>query len=336
MKHIIILLALVVAAEAQTIPKNQRDALNGANGQAPSGNNRYVCDQDPRLAETGLGTVVVQLNGVTVGTANALNFEGDGVESVAMDATILTKCNISIVSASGGTPLGYTSNVTVEQTGNNTVHVGGEYAVLADDAGTSRTSVTTINVTADVSASVGANGPDRSGIDTSSRWFDVYLIHNGSTLSSLIVPAGSTPVMPSGYTMSLFVSPARNNSGSNLVPFIYDTQKKTFDYRDDDSNLLAVNGGTATSWTAIDMSALCPPRARWAYMLIQLSGTSNGGAQMRETGVSTQIWDVASGTARYNHIAMIPISQARSIDYQLSGAGSPSLIAAVMGFKMGR
>lgn len=257
-----------------------------------------------------------------------------GTPTLASDAARLADIT-GTATAIASLPLGYTSNVTTEQTGNNTLRISGAYAVLTDSGGVTRTAITAISVTADISASVGAGGPDRSSIDNANSWFDIYLIRNPTSLSvaGLIVPAGSTPVMPSGYSESLWVSPARNNASSNFIGFLYSSALKNFDYREDDNNLVAISGGTATSWTGVDLSSLCPPGARWVNALVQLSGTANGGIQLREHGVTAQLWDVGSGTTRYNQVPVIPISQARVIEYQVSGSGA-NFLMCVLGFKM--
>lgn len=320
MRHIITLLILASAAGAQTIPKNQRDALFGANGQSPSGNNRYVCDKDPRLATTGLGSVVVQHNGVTIGTASALNFEGSGVVSISMPAGSTTASLDFGGGGSGGAGIvsGFMSGLDVEQSSNSTINIIADVIDVTDAS--NELSVTSVNVTCDVTAS-GAGGLD-TGTVASSTWYYLYLVteDDGTLPVGLMSLSRTSPTMPGTKTRKRLVSPFRVNGSTHIVSFRKIGTK--VDYRWVDSTPgVALNSGGSTSFSTIDFRTFCPPGCRDVCAFAELD-SSNGGLQWREAGATGQEWNIATTPGRQAAVYRLPISTSQMGDYKVTGGGS--------------
>jgi hypothetical protein len=75
--------------------------------------------------------------------------------------------------------------------------------------------VTSVNVTAAITSS-GANGLD-TGVEAGNTWYYLWLIHNGTTLASLLSASSTAPTMPSGYVYKLRVGAVRNDGSSNFT-----------------------------------------------------------------------------------------------------------------------
>jgi len=142
--------------------------------------------------------------------------------------------------------------------------------------------VTTVNTTADISASVGADGPDKSGLDSASAWRSIWVISKlDGTTDALISNAiddkntSSLPLnLPSSYVYWRRVGWFRNNSSSNMLAFCQFNQYQSFQNGAFTNNKV-LTSGAATVTTPVDCSSFCPPTSRIVYIGIDALGTSN-------------------------------------------------------------
>jgi len=117
-------------------------------------------------------------------------------------------------------------------------------------------------LTLDITAS-GVNGLD-TGVEAPSTWYSVWYIYNGTTAASLLSTSATSPVMPSGYTQKILIGAVYNDSSSNFMQFHQYGRKIYYDDPYTLNNALA--SGSATTWTAIDLSAYVPSVVNEVYI----------------------------------------------------------------------
>lgn len=103
-------------------------------------------------------------------------------------------------------------------------------------------------------ATNGANGLD-TGSMAASTWYYVWAISNGSVNAGLLSTSSTSPTLPSGYTYYTLLGAVRSNASTAFLKF-KQSNKDVFYYA-----YFNVTGGSATSWTSIDVSAYVPPIA---------------------------------------------------------------------------
>jgi len=134
--------------------------------------------------------------------------------------------------------------------------------VLADPSGGGiaskrNTGTLTNNVS---TAGPAANGRDVAGAFSASSWIHFYFIYNPSTdtlatISSATAPP-TGPALPSGYTHWAYIAAVYFSAGSALLGTIVRGPWVTYKTRN-----AVLSAGTATTETAIDLSAAVPPNA---------------------------------------------------------------------------
>lgn len=104
------------------------------------------------------------------------------------------------------------SNTT---TPNSQVDISADELILKDSDGRAYTAIN-VSLTANIATS-GVNGLD-TGAESANAWYYLWVIYNGTTVSSLISLSSTNPTMPSGYTYKAMVGAVRNSS-SNFLSF---------------------------------------------------------------------------------------------------------------------
>jgi len=117
-----------------------------------------------------------------------------------------------------------------------------------------------------------ANGRDQSGAFSASSWIHFYFIAKDdgtlATLSSAVAPP-TGPTLPSTYTMWAYAGAVRFNGSSQLLAT---TMRGAWAYYS--AGQIALSGGTATTETAISLTALVPPNVGRAAIELQASTTA--------------------------------------------------------------
>lgn len=113
-------------------------------------------------------------------------------------------------------------------------------------------------LTADITAA-GENGLD-TGSEAANTWYYIWVIKNPTTsaVASLLSASDTSPTLPPGYTRKRRVGSVRNNAASSFVDFRTGGNcgsKRVFYY----GPTLVLNGGSALTFTDIDLSAAVPP-----------------------------------------------------------------------------
>lgn len=140
----------------------------------------------------------------------------------------------------------------------------------------------TVSVTLDISASVGANGPDATL--GGSGWQYIWLIYNGTTVASLFSTSATAPTLPTGYTYKALLGACYATTGAP-----YTLQQM---YQSGRRAAIATTASTSTadvagSWTAVaGVTTILPPIATFAFGsagastafdgLVSLAGNSGG------------------------------------------------------------
>lgn len=148
-------------------------------------------------------------------------------------------------------------------------------------------------------AAVGANGVDVAVL-VASTMYAVYVIGDStayqSTAGLLSLASSSTPNLPAGYDMSRRVGWILTDGSANILQFWQygQGQNRTYYY---DVGISALSAGTATSFTAINLSTSVPPRA--TEVMFDIAYTANSAtdtAQFLPYGSSASNGIVRFGT----------------------------------------
>ena len=187
-----------------------------------------------------------------------------------------------------------------------------------------------------------ANAGVVNSLDTgalgNSSWYYVYMI--GDSLNKL--PSGgylslsaSAPALPAGYDMFRMIGAVLTDGSAHFLKFY-----QVNNYFQFDAPISVLSGGTATSYTAIDLSVAVPPVNFGLVTLYSAytPATANNAAKFRPTG-ATADWQIQTGQVAAkisdNQFKILPLVAAAKpeIDY-LVGNGSDALSVSVQGFDM--
>ncbi len=171
----------------------------------------------------------------------------------------------------GEAPLGAYQALLVQYATANTVTVAADALALADADGYARV-VRNISLTLDISAAVGVNGPDASGLDSASAWRSIWVIckNDGTTVAGLLSASTASPTLPATYTFKRRVGWVRNNGTSTFLDFV---QQGTFCMN---GEILILSNGAATSNTNVDVTAFVPTTTRMVMLGVQSGGSASG------------------------------------------------------------
>lgn len=183
-------------------------------------------------------------------------------------------------------------NIVVKNNGgapNSKADITADELVLKD-AGTGRTFLaSTVSVTADIGLGVAVNGLD-AGVEAGSTFYYLWVIYNGTTVSSLISLSATAPTLPGTYTYKGLVGVVRNDAGSNFLKFVQIDRELWIA----EQVVFTAQAGNV-SYTSVDLSAFVPAIARAVSGCMGVSanttkgmaiaGDANGvGAQVQATG----------------------------------------------------
>lgn len=230
--------------------------------------------------------------------------------------------------ASTDANLGFYDHLHVHRTAANTVNVSANYIVLsADGANSSAHSIVNENI--DISASVGAGGPDEASLDTSSRWLSLWLIAKADgTIDGLVSDDTESPDMPSGYTTKFRVGWVRNDSSSNFVDYFQDGTDVTFLWETYSTGRV-LSGGTSTSFATVSAASFAPPTAHRLLATGSMTGVSGESwMRVRYPGSTAHIVPIqyfgATGVTSTLQWPWVPVWLNASIEfqYQINGGSA--------------
>jgi len=212
----------------------------------------------------------------------------------------------------------------------------GKVSVVDDTEGNGRFSWSGA-LTADITTS-GAGGLD-TGSEALNTWYYLWSIADSTLLNAVaaMFSASSTnPLMPAGYDLKRALWAGRNNGSGDFIRFeqLGQNSRRTNWYIEDPVNLTVLDGGSATAWTEIDLSALVPSVVRSGIFLVKFAtgqaGSSAHIGEFRPKGVTYPVFQVGSGVKSNDPTIsqfVIPLPASGLLEYRVSnGANSLTLI----------
>jgi len=202
--------------------------------------------------------------------------------------------------------------------------------------GTNTKEARSVDLTADITVS-GANGLD-TGAEGSSTWYYVWVIEKpDATTASLLSTSSTSPTMPSGYTFKKLVGAVRNDSSGHFIGFTQNNGKSFYTL----GSINALTNGTATSYTAVNLSGYVPSVATFATLYWEvvpggttagvlnsyLSANGTGLMAIGQYGFDTHAWTITNTQLVY------PMNEARTIYYK-SDTSNGWVTIYVQGFEL--
>lgn len=165
----------------------------------------------------------------------------------------------------------------------------------------------------------GDNGLD-TGAEASSTWYFVWLTKDPvtGTVTGRLSTSASSPTVPAGRVKRR-VGFVRNNVGSNFNDFRQTGRGNYHWYTTNQAatSIRPLNGGTATAWTSIGLSAYCPSTVEYGHFSVNCNAVA--GCDFRQTGASAVTTQNRCSPNVASRVHLPIVSQ--SIDYQNTGAG---------------
>lgn len=218
-------------------------------------------------------------------------------------------------------------NLVVKYVSATSVDIDADAVLLFDNSGVSKR-FASLNETLAITSS-GANGLD-TGSEASSTWYHIWAIgKSDGTLDGLLSASATSPTLPVGYTYRGYLGAVYNNSSSDFRKF---SQLGNRVYTDWQTTGLALNNGTATNYTAVDLTAFVPPTATAVvaqpglgissgtnvYCTIFLSSDGSTTTPATDAMFFSQTVP-ASGNKEFSPGAIVPMTTPQSVDYYASG-----------------
>jgi len=185
----------------------------------------------------------------------------------------------------------------------------------------------TSTLTVDISTT-GANGRNVDTAEQSDKWYAIFTIKNVSSgaIAGFAVNEDDLGAFtyPAGYTLKRRVGWVRNNSSSNIRNFIYHGEQswRKATWETERVALLAISGGSATSFTNIDISEWVPPTSIHCILnsLFDPSGTSDVFFRPDNSSVIIPVTYQTESTEPSTMIFDMVTSTAQIIEYSVGGA----------------
>lgn len=171
----------------------------------------------------------------------------------------------------------YVNGLGIAKTGNKTLSMAtGAARNSSNDNDIIVSSALSIN-----GANVGANGVDLAALVASS-FYAVYVIGDSTLYNSpaaLLSLSATTPSLPEGYDMSRRVGWILTDGSANILQFWQygSNETRTYYY---DVGISELSGGSATTFTAIDLATSVPPIA--TEVLFDITFTPDGATELAE------------------------------------------------------
>ena len=200
------------------------------------------------------------------------------------------------------------------------------------------------SVSADLTVS-GANGLD-TGVEAIDTWYAAFVIVDttGANLPvGLFSTSATAPTLPSGYDIVRRIGWARNNAASDIRKFFTFGGDRRRRYVNDvvSSEIKALAGGVATSFTAVSLAAFMPPTSLEVEIRADFEnagGTDTDTAVFRPTGSAISEVNASASigpgillTNPMRHMIDLITDSSESIDYAVTAAAD-SLDLYVLGY----
>lgn len=185
-----------------------------------------------------------------------------------------------------------------------------------------------------------------TGAEAPSADYAVYAIADSTRFNpvkGLYSTANPTPAaIPQGYDLYRRIGWISNKADSNFRKVIQTLEGnvRCYWYDEDEGTLRVLDGGSATSYTEVDFSALVPPGARDVHCLLALktglAGSAGDDLRLRPLGFTadppawrTQLAEISDTNDRRYYL--LPLDAAQKAEYKVTRADNSAKIS-VMGF----
>ena len=112
----------------------------------------------------------------------------------------------------------------------------------------------TVDLTVTISVS-GISGLMGSA-EASSQWYHIWGISDGVNFTAILDSSDSSPTLPAGYSFKCYLGAVYNNSSGNFLSFKQTNNVATI------ARTLVLNSGSQVSYTAVDLTTVCPSTAK--------------------------------------------------------------------------
>ncbi len=245
--------------------------------------NKSLVDATTAIVDDGDNTkkLKFQVSGITTATTRTVTVPD-------ADGTMLLSSKQILVAAFRNLKIIATSNTQATVTAD---------ALTVEDSGGNSVRLTTVNVTADISAA-GANGLD-TGAEASSTWYNLWVIWNGTTTSALLSLSATAPTMPGGYTHKARVGVVRNDASANLWRTLQYGRRVHVQNGVNPATVPAIASGTSGSpttptWTAVAVGSFVPATAASIRGTMIMAQSDNTRAMLAPNN-SYGAWSSANG-----------------------------------------
>ena len=184
----------------------------------------------------------------------------------------------------------------------------------------------------------GANGLD-TGAETADTWYSIWIIGDSVTsnsVASLLSLSSSSPTLPANYDKQRRIGWARNDGSSDFYDYFAKGNGVDRTYYWEEDIDFVLNGGSATTRTAVPMDEWAPPTCTEIYIQVAHNGGVAGTdfVSMYPTGGSftsdLSPWKVfSSDTELGNSTFWIPCDTSQSVDYENDSTGEESFVSQV-------
>jgi hypothetical protein len=208
-------------------------------------------------ATAGINGITTLVNSAVIGKVLTGFTSGAGTVTAA-DSLLTAIQKIDGNTQSAGAGVGGAYGLKIEVTSNTSTSIIADQIVLLNGLGGSYIA-NAVNITNTITTS-GAGGLD-TGAEAASIWYYVWVIYNGSTVSSILSASSTTPTMPVGYTFKTRIGAIRNNASSDLLRSLQYGNEAIYVVGTNPVNKIIMQSGNTGGTVAVSVSNFVPPTA---------------------------------------------------------------------------
>jgi len=258
-----------------------------------------------------------------------------GAEETTLDTIITNHTAPTSIVASNGLPKNYIDGLKISYVTASSINI---------ESGECRTSLNECDIivpstlTADITTS-GKDGLD-TGTESGDTWYAIFVICDKAdvnTPASLLSLSANSPTLPSGYDTFRRIGWVRNNGSSNFIEFLQrgTGRDRKISYLINYQALAILSGGTANTFTDVDMSSFVPSTSLEVFLISEYNPNVGGQwFELRPNGMTSidPPWFYGGVGSAYFFVEInIPCDNSQIIEYRRSG-GAATVGLDVIGY----
>ena len=211
------------------------------------------------------------------------------------------RTNLGVANAVMAGISGSYSNLKASATGTNATVTITADSVCVKDSSNNQVVLNSVSISPSLSTG-GANGLD-TGTSTTSTWYYLWVIWNGTTVAGLLSLSSTSPTMPSGYTHKARVGSTRSDGTGNKYPlrFVQYGRRVRWGIAAG-SNQTAyplmssgvVGSISPITWSAIATGAFCPPTTASISVTAQNPNVASSVVLLGANNVPSGTWNTTT------------------------------------------